>query len=362
MSLGHFTCTDFRCLESAALDFDPGHNLIYGANAAGKTSVLEAIAYLGRARSFRGAGNRELVRHGQDDFIIFGRVQSGGREIALGVRNGKSGLDVHVDGEKSQSAAPLAEALPLQVVDPDVHNLVAGGPEGRRRYVDWVTFHVEPGYLDQWRRFRRALKLRNAALRSASDPHGLAAWDEELAELGEAVDLARHRAVEILSPAVEELGEALLGSAVNIQYQRGWPSGKTLEEALHDSVERDLQLASTQAGPQRADLRLNYDERQARKLVSRGQQKLLACALVLAATETVQTHLEKPLLLLLDDPAAELDRDSVVRLMACVEQLGCQVVATTLDPAQPLFSVPPAMFHVEHGVVEAVARAANASQ
>ena len=354
MSLGHFKCTDFRCIESAALDFDPGNNLIYGANAAGKTSILEAIAYLGRARSFRGAGNRELVRHGQDDFIIFGKVRSGAREISVGVRNGKSGLEVHTDGEKSQSAAPLAEALPLQVVDPDVHDLVAGGPEGRRRYVDWATFHVEPGYLEQWRRFRRALKQRNAALRAASGREALAGWDEELAELGEAVDLARRRAADILAPAVEELGEALLGSPVNIEYLQGWPSGKTLAEALSDSTERDLQLASTQAGPHRADLRLNYDERQARKLVSRGQQKLLACALILAATEIVQTHLEKPLLLLLDDPAAELDRDSVGRLMAAVEQLGCQVVATTLDPEQPLFSTSPTMFHVEHGVVEAV--------
>ena len=86
--------------------------------------------------------------------------------------------------------------------------------------------------------------------------------------------------------------------------------------ALEDGLERDLQLGSTQAGPHRADLRLSYDERQARKLVSRGQQKLLASAMILAATETAQTALERPLLLLLDDPAAELDADSLARLMA----------------------------------------------
>ena len=70
MSLVSFKCTDFRCLESVELAFEPSHNLIYGPNAAGKTSILEAIAYLGRARSFRGAGNRELVRHGQEDFTL----------------------------------------------------------------------------------------------------------------------------------------------------------------------------------------------------------------------------------------------------------------------------------------------------
>jgi DNA replication and repair protein RecF len=99
-------------------------------------------------------------------------------------------------------------------------------------------------------------------------------------------------------------------------------------------------------------MKLVCDERQARKLVSRGQQKLLACALILAATEVVQTHLERPLLLLLDDPAAELDGQSVGRLMRSVEGLGCQVIATTLDRAAALFSTDPTLFHVEHGRVE----------
>lgn len=355
MSLVSCKVTDFRCLESVELVFSDTHNLIHGPNASGKTSILEAIAYLGRARSFRGAGSRELVRHGQEEFVVIGKADIGAREVALGIRNGKNGLEVHVDGEKSSSAAPLAEALPLQVIDPDVHDLVAGGPEGRRRYLDWVAFHVERGYLDQWRRFRRALKQRNAALREGSSRRLLAGWDEELAELGEAVNSARCRMIEVLAPTVEERGEALLGSAVGIEYQCGWPGGKPLREAISGSVERDLQLASTQCGPHRADLRLHYDERQARKLVSRGQQKLLACALVLAATEVVQTHLEKPLLLLLDDPAAELDRGSVQRLMASVEALGSQVVATTLDAEQPLFTQKPTLFHVEHGVVSKAA-------
>jgi DNA replication and repair protein RecF len=100
-----------------------------------------------------------------------------------------------------------------------------------------------------------------------------------------------------------------------------------------------------------ADLRISYDERQARKLVSRGQQKLLASAMILAATETAQTALERPLLLLLDDPAAELDAESLARLLAAVRGLGCQVVASSLD--RDTLETPPgaAVFHVEHGTL-----------
>jgi DNA replication and repair protein RecF len=352
LALKNLKCTDFRCLATAELEFGSGNNLIYGPNASGKTSILEAVAYLGRGRSFRGASTRELVRHDTDAFVLFGRVDSGVREISLGVRNSNAGLEVHADGEKRNSAASLAEALPLQVIDPDVHKLIAGGPEDRRRYLDWIAFHVEHGYLDRWRRFRRALKQRNAALRSGANRETLSGWDQELAELGVDIDDVRQRMLEITRPALEEVGEALLGSRVGFDYQRGWAADRTLAEALAASMERDQQLGSTQSGPHRADIRLRYDERQARKLVSRGQQKLLACSLILAATDVVQTHLEKPLLLLLDDPAAELDSDSLVQLMNNVANLGCQVIATTLEPQRALFHEAPTLFHVEQGIVE----------
>ena len=136
-----------------------------------------------------------------------------------------------------------------------------------------------------------------------------------------------------------------------MSYQPGWAKDKTLEEALNDGADRELALGATQAGPHRADIKVSYDERQARKLVSRGQQKLLASAMILAATETAQAALEKPLLLLLDDPAAELDSDSLQRLLAAVAGLGCQVVATSLDPAALVFPEPPVMFHVEQGAI-----------
>ncbi|MGA8204249.1 MAG: hypothetical protein WB812_06985, partial [Woeseiaceae bacterium] len=91
--------------------------------------------------------------------------------------------------------------------------------------------------------------------------------------------------------------------------------------------------------------------RQAKRLVSRGQQKLLACAMVLAATETVQARLGRPLLLLLDDPAAELDGAALTRLMGCVSALRCQVIATSIEPNTRIFDQPPAVFHVERGIL-----------
>ena len=347
MPIELFRAENFRCLEKVELEADRDFNLIYGANASGKTSLLEALAYLGRGKSFRSAPTQTLIRHGEKGFTLFGRAENGGRNRNIGVGNSSEGIDIRIDGETGLGSAALAEALPLQVIDPEVHNLVSGGPEGRRRYLDWVAFHVEHEFLATWRQFRRALKQRNAALRDGG--RGLSAWDAEFISLGEEVDRLRRSVLETCVDCLEEQGEALLGAPVGFEYRSGWSEGKPLAEALKDAAERDLSQGSTCAGPHRADIRLVYDDRQARRLVSRGQQKLLASSMIIAATEVVQTALERPLMLLLDDPAAELDQNALARLLEQVFGLGAQVIATALEPDVLVFPSAPATFHVEHG-------------
>jgi len=332
----------------------PRFNLISGVNASGKTSLLEALAYLGRGKSFRGASTTNLTQHGKEDFVLFGEVDRADGKLAVGVRNGREGLEVRVGGESASGAAALAQALPLQVIDPEVHNLIAGGPELRRRFLDWVAFHVEHDHLMIWRRFRRALKQRNAALKAKSGEAAIRSWNAEFLDLAGQLDGSRRRVLELTMDSLQEHGYALLETELDFEYQQGWSKEKNLEEALVKGIERDLQMGSTQSGPHRADIKVSYDERQARRLVSRGQQKLLASSMILAATETAQVALEKPLLLLLDDPAAELDSDSIGRLMSAVSALGCQVVATSLDPEALGFPEKPVMFHVERGVVTAL--------
>ena len=349
-----FTASNFRCLENVELSFSPDFNLIYGANASGKTSILEALAYLGRGKSFRGASTTNLVRHGEQEFVLFGETAADGRVQRVGVRNSREGLEVRVDGSSAGGAAALAQALPLQVIDPEVHSLVAGGPELRRRFVDWVAFHVEHDHLQAWRQFRRALKQRNAALRGGASAATIRSWDAEFLELGGKLDTSRRRALEVALEALVDFGVRLLDTELGFEYQQGWAAGRELSEALSEGLERDRQQGTTQHGPHRADLKVTYDERQARKLVSRGQQKLLASAMILAATETAQAALERPLLLLLDDPAAELDAEALGRLLDAVESLGCQVVATSLEPDALALPAAASVFHVEHGVLRAV--------
>lgn len=354
MPLLSIKINDFRCLSAAEFEADPQYSLIYGSNASGKTSLLEAIAYLGRGRSFRGAGTPDLVRHGCGEFVLFAKVGVGGRSVGLGVRNGRSGLEVRVDG-KSGGKSTLAEALPLQVVDPEVHRLIAGGPEERRRYLDWIAFHVEQGYLENWRSFRRVLKQRNAALRAGSSDDVVSGWNREFVEAAQRIHDSRLKTLARVEVVFKEAGASLLAASVNLVYRQGWKGELSLAEALAASLGRDRVLGNTHVGPHRADLKLVLDKRFAKRLVSRGQQKLLACAMILTSVEVVQHYLQRPVLLLLDDPAAELDVGSLDRLMRRVCSLGCQVIATALEPDRGLFPELPGLFHVEQGVLKKTA-------
>ena len=347
MPLEAFTCQNFRCIAAASFEPHPRFSLISGPNASGKTSLLEGLGYLGRGRSFRGAGTRDLVRHGEAEFLLNGIDRHGGRRHRLGVRNGRNGLEISVDGDREGGVAALAASLPLQVIDPEVHSLVAGGPDERRRFIDWMAFHVEQDFLGAWRRFRRALKQRNALLRSGSD--GLDSWDGEFAKAAEALDAARRRVVDRAGAPLAAVGERLLGLPVSFDYHGGWSAGQGLAEALVEHRERDRQAGATQVGPHRADLKLRLDERLARRLVSRGQQKLLACAMVLASVGIATDALGRAPLLLLDDPAAELDREALGRLMGAVEATGSQVVATALNPGALPLPAECGLFHVEQG-------------
>ena len=352
MSLLYFKATNFRVYEEADLHLHPQYNLIYGDNASGKTSLLEAIGCLGRGRSFRGANTKELVKHGANDFLLFGKTSTQQKHDKLGLTNGVGGLGLSVNGDQKGGLESLARALPLQVIDPNIHSLVAGPPEERRRYLDWVVFHVEPSYLNLWRDYRRSLKQRNLLLKNNSSSNELKSWNKSLAKLGESINTLRSAVFEILEPSITQITSSLLGGEVSFLYERGWPDDFHLEQVLIKNETRDLFLKSTQAGPHRADISIAFDTRIAKKQVSRGQQKLLACAMILAAVEIVQEYTEQPLLLLLDDPAAELDSKSIKKLMKEVVSLSSQVIATSINPDKSLFPEQPNVFHVKHGVIK----------
>ncbi len=350
MSLGELRVRNLRCIEAAELELHSGCNLIWGGNGAGKTSLLEALFLLGRGRSFRTRHSEHLIRRGAEGLTVFGRSVSGLH--AAGVEfDRQRGAQAKVNGAVLGSLAELTLTFPVQVIDPEIHKLIEEGGRRRRRWLDWAVFHVEPRFGDWWLRYARALRQRNAALKARSDARP---WEVELVDLGQRISEARGAVVEALQPHWREIMGTLDCPEGELHYARGWSAALSLSEALDGSRARDQLRQLTHPGPHRADVLIQVGGKAAREVLSRGQQKLMAAALILAQLRLLRDRSATPPTLLLDDPAAELDSTRLAAFVGEISRLGCQLVVTSLAPEIPGFRAPDRMFHVEQGRISPV--------
>jgi len=352
MSLAALSAANVRCIARAELELHPEHNLIWGANGSGKTSVLEAIYLLGRGRSFRTRNSQRLIRYGESQLAVQGRTGTPA-ENTIGIQVSRTGGTIaRLSGASVQSLAELSSAFPVQIIDPGIHKLVEDGGHRRRRWMDWGVFHVEHAFLHQWSSYMRALKQRNAALRMAAEPATV--WDIELVRWGELLADTRRRWIGQLMPHWRELVLSLVGFDVDLTYNRGWSEDLSFADALAASQARDALYRTTHVGPHRADATPRIGRHLAREVLSRGQQKLVGLALVLAQLRLLQVECAITPTLLLDDPAAELDQERLAAFIEQVRKLNCQLVITALEPESDAFGGPNRVFHVEHGTVQPV--------
>ncbi len=354
MSLRRVQVTDFRCLQSADLELDPRFTLISGPNASGKTSLLEAIYVLGRGRSFRTRRLEHLIRHGAKRFTVFGEVDAPERRIPLGVEGGAEGVRARIAGARAASLAELAQALPVQIIDPEVHHLIEEGPSRRRRFLDWGVFHVEHSFVPHWQRYRQALQQRNAALKANQEPAAVAAWDGDLLKFGNLLNEARTRYVGSLAREAGSIARNLLGGELTLHYRCGWARDQSLEVALQHSLTQDRLTGHTQVGPHRAELAIRLDGVAVKDRISRGQQKLVAASLLIAQLRLFPEDASVQPSLLLDDPAAELDDERLTGLIAEVASHSVQLVVTTLQREFSAFGTPGRRYSAMQGRIEAL--------
>jgi len=340
---------NLRCIEQAKLEFDPDGTGIVGGNASGKTTLLEAIFFLSHGRSFRGGTREKLLRHGSETFRLVGHIAHPRGTFTGGVEYCSAELKVRLAGQDVSGVSEIAQVLPTQVIDPGVHRLVEEGSARRRRLLDWGVFHVKHQFLAVWRRYQRALHQRNAALRSTADNRVIGAWDAELAVAGSILDHERQAYVDRLQPHFVRIACKLLGQDAALGYRRGWAAELDLGAALDEAVTRDVRLKTTSVGAHRADLVFRIDGELARDRVSRGQQKMLAASLILAQIALRSKEDPEPVCLLLDDPAAELDVDNLGRLLAAINEIPAQIIATSVTNAGLRGMRIGRMFHVEQG-------------
>jgi len=357
----------FRNLEAVDLALSPGFNIFSGINGSGKTSLLEAIHVLSVGRSFRTHKIDPLVNHSQKDFLIFADLAASGRIGLLKSRSGKN--ELKFDGEQQRNWQAVAATLPLQVLNTESFLLLEGSGKVRRRFLDWAVFHVEHSYLDNWRAYRRGISHRNSLLKTGGGHQlyaQLDAWDIELAALGQSIHESRLAIIasftDLLSVVVDEL---LPGRKILLEYRAGWDSELEFATVLKEQRHRDIKYGMTMNGPHRADFVIKVNGVVATELLSRGQLKMLVCALKLAMGRFVQRSAadanvagrgDYQCTYLIDDLASELDRPNRRRVIELLGESGAQCLFTAVEvndlDQHALISDRSGKFHVEHGKIQ----------
>ena len=347
-------------------------NHIYGANGAGKTSVLEALHLLGLGRSFRSNKQLPIIAHQESSAIVYGEVSSSTSGVmasmrssslealvGIGVRRNRDGTsEIRINGQRGATTAQLAELLPLQVIDADTFGLLLGPPGTRRQFLDWGVFHVEHDFLDLWRRLQRILKQRNSLLRRGKiDQQELGSWDSELGRLSESITDMRSdyfaRWCPVFFKVFKEIGGEL--PPPDIHFSPGWDRRLTAGEMLKKQLKRDKEVGFTGMGPHRADLRLRINGLPVGEVLSRGQLKLLSVAMRLSQGHMLDLATGKHCVFLVDDLPAELDKERRAAVTSMLLQRQGQVFFTSVDKSSlDLSDVDTntlSVFHVEHGTV-----------
>jgi DNA replication and repair protein RecF len=355
-SIHKLQLTTFRNIAQEALELASGVNLIAGENGSGKSSLLEAIYFLGLGRSFRNTQQTPLIQHGMRSCSVFGELSGG---ITLGAsRSLDDAPRIRVQGEKAQSSAELAKHLPLQLLNAEAFRLLEGGPKIRRQYIDWGVFHVKHQFHNHWREFQRSLQNRNILLKRRAPEAELAPWTQEFVRHAKEIDDSRSAYLSVFLPFLEQmLGRLIQVDELSLRYIRGWSEEEDISLVLERGLQRDLSFGHTVAGPQRADLKIKVGPENACDILSRGQQKLLVSAMKLAQGAFLAQESGQQCLYLIDDLPAELDKENRVKVCSLLRELGGQLFLTGTDQDELLEIITSSnyelqeckLFHVKHG-------------
>ena len=294
-----------RCFGTVEVEFGgEGLTVFTGANAQGKTTLLEAVCVLLRLQSPRATGLGELVRHGSAAAAVEGDFRGRLLRVVMG-EGRRTVVDGHVVG---RTADYLRESGLVVWMGNDDIQLVRGAADGRRRFLDFAASQMTPGYLEALRGYERALRARNFLLKAGQvDERQLQAYGRMLVENGAVLTAGRRALVECLAGHAVAAQREIGGSSeeLGVAYADGSPGG--LAAAMAETAQEERRRRATVAGPHRDDLTLSLHGMPAGAYASEGQQRTIALALKVAQARVLAAVKGCWPVMLLDDIFGELD-------------------------------------------------------
>jgi DNA replication and repair protein RecF len=338
---------NFRNYDDQFVIFDAPKTILVGANAQGKSNLLEAAELLSTLRSHRTSRDRDLILDGESVGQISAQLRrdSGSVDLRLTLREtGRRTATVHSEPVKRQlDFLGYLNAVQFSCLDLD---LVRGGPGERRTWIDGVLVQLEPVYAHLLQQYQQVLKQRNAFLKQSRavdnpnlDPPQLLLWNQQLATLGARVVQRRYRMLNRLEPLAQAWHQSISGQTEHLalEYHPNVRHDLAQPEQLFPEFLAQLQAkaiaeyhqATSLVGPHRDEVNLTINFTPARQYGSQGQQRTLVLALKLAELQLIEEVIGEPPLLLLDDVLAELDLNRQNQLLDAIQDRFQTLITTT---------------------------------
>jgi DNA replication and repair protein RecF len=337
---------EFRNYQDQQVDFLAPKTILVGNNAQGKSNLLEAVELLATLRSHRMARDRDLVREGEAIGQITATIerQTGLIDLSLTLRrNGRRTVALNSESLRRQlDFLGVLNAVQFSSLDLE---LVRGGPEQRRAWLDTLLIQLEPVYAYILQQYNQVLRQRNALLKRGQGSEvtdqgsELALWDAQLATMGTRVIRRRSRAIERLAPIASSWHASISGSTeiLQVKYAPNVPLSQNhpeeVQQAFLEKIEQravaEQHQGTTLVGPHRDEIELIINQTPARQYGSQGQQRTLVLALKLAELKLIEEVVGEPPLLLLDDVLAELDPNRQNQLLEAIQDRFQTLITTT---------------------------------
>ncbi|HEX8678880.1 MAG TPA: DNA replication and repair protein RecF [Chthoniobacterales bacterium] len=315
----------FRCFDALRVELAAA-NFFIGDNGQGKTSILEAACVLLRLQSQRSATLAPVIKVGQKSFGVSGRYDDHALEFRYSTLRRKLLFD---EVEQQTATEYLRIARVVSFANTDIE-LVRGASEARRRFLDFLGAQTEATYRPTLRAYERALRARNALLKSPQPrPREIAAYDAPLLDHGAKLSQMRARLAEALAPLAAAAHAEISGSNESLQLRFSPGNEVDFAADLARSGAQEQRLRQTIVGPHRDDLTLLVNEMAAAQFASEGQQRTVALALKIAQARAFTAEQGTTPLLLIDDIFGELDPERRNRLLTALPRHAQKLITAT---------------------------------
>ena len=334
-------------------------NVFTGKNASGKTAVLESIFLLARAKSFRTPRIQEVIQHKKKSLIITAKLQHEKEgEITTGIEKQYGKVTIKQNGERIKTVSDQVRKFPIILVTQDTQTLITGTPKNRRHWLDWAMFHVEHDYLENWKRYMRALRHRNSLLKKKEKNRKIyRGWEQAMVESANHLTAQRAAFLSGILQRIKGISGNEIINKIDIKLTRGWPEKKDYLSVLEESWKSDMETGYTRTGIHQAEITITASMKKVSTVYSRGQIKLLTVFLLLAQAMEIQSRTGVKPMIIMDDFKAELDKEGSNHILTWINDHNFQAfLSTTTMDSEEAAKYEYRQFHVEHGEIANISR------